>query len=500
MTNPHERRYGWVLPGLILALAAGCGDGAQGPTDGTTSYTPRFEETTCWGGVTDADVTCGHVVVPEDRSDPDGRQVRLAVARLAARSTPTRAPLLYLHGGPGGGVQGNLAGWTGSSLRDDQELILLDQRGSGLSEPLLNCPERETVTWETFSQTGDLPAERQATRDATVACRDRLEADGVNLAAYDTVANANDVADIRIALGIDEWSIYGVSYGTTLALEVMRSHPEGVRAVVLDSAYPLDQGPTVGREANTADRAFQALSDGCARDPACTELMGGSFLDYLAETIAEFDADPYELQGTDERTGITYDLRLDGADVYAGIFNAMYDTGLVAIMPTVVQQVRSRNPVFLQTAADDGINRINDLHEMAFTAIECRDRGRDWAYGDVEDLVTARPELSTLYNVFAQTFCDIIDVGSIDAARNTAVVSDIPAVVFGGEFDPITPPEWGRQASESLSQSTYFEFPGLGHGAVFADACPYSIMEAFLDDPGATPDGSCIADMNVPFP
>lgn len=484
---------------LLLGLVAACGDGAT-TGSGTPSYTPTFEQTACWAGVTDAAVTCGYVTVPEDRANPTGRQVRLAVARLAARTATPAAPILYLHGGPGGGVQGNLAAWRGSTLRDDNDLILLDQRGSGQSEPALNCPERETVTWETFAQAGDLPSERRAYLDATAACRDRLVAEGVDLSQYDTVSNANDVADIRIALGIDAWNIYGVSYGTTLALEVMRSHPQGVRAVVLDSTYPLDQGHTVAREANTADRAFQAMADGCARDPACTELMEGDLLEYLYATIAEFDAEPYELQGTDERTGIVYDLRLDGADVYAGIFNAMYDTGLVAIMPTVLQQVRSRNPVFLQTAADDGINRINDLNEMAFIAIECRDRGRDWNVGDVESLLAERPELSTLYNVFAQTFCEVIDVGTIEPSRNTSVVSDIPTVVFGGEFDPITPPAWGERATENLSRGTYFEFPGVGHGAVFADACPHSIMKTFLASPEATPDGSCISEMNVPFP
>lgn len=499
MASPQRNRHLRTATVLLLGLVAACGDSAT-TGNGATSYTPTFERTECWNGVTDADVTCGYVTVPENRDDPAGRQVRLAVARLAARTEAPTNPILYLHGGPGGGVHGNLAAWLGSTLRDDGDLILLDQRGSGQSEPQLNCPERETVTWETFAQAGDLASERRAYRDATAACRDRLRAQGVDLGQYDTVANANDVADIRVAMGIDAWNIYGVSYGTTLALEVMRSHPEGVRAVVLDSTYPLDQGHTVAREANTADRSFQALADGCARDAACTELMEGDLLEYLYATIDEFNARPYELRGTDERTGIVYDLRLDGADVYAGIFNAMYDTGLVAIMPTVLQQVRSRNPVFLQTAADDGINRINDLNEMAFIAIECRDRGRDWSLADVEALLAERPELSTLYNVFAQTFCEMIDVGTIDASRNTPVVSDIPTIVFGGEFDPITPPAWGQRAAENLSRGTYFEFPGVGHGAVFADACPYSIMKAFLANPSAVPDSSCISQMNVPFP
>ena len=79
---------------------------------------------------------------------------------------------------------------------------------------------------------------------ATVACHDRLVDDGVALDSYNTAENAADIADLRVAMGIEEWDLYGVSYGTALALTVLRDHPEGVRSVVLDSVsaaqHPLD--------------------------------------------------------------------------------------------------------------------------------------------------------------------------------------------------------------------------------------------------------------------
>ena len=479
----------------VLTLLAACGDGATGP-----AYTPTFSSVPCWDEVTDPDVTCGYVAVPENRGESTGRQVRLAVARLAARTDAPGAPVIYLHGGPGGQTLSGLSGWRGSTLRNDRELILMDQRGSGFSQPSLNCPELEDATWQTFSQTGDLEGEIAIHLGASAACRDRLLADGVDLSQFDTPNNAHDVADVRRALGIEEWNLFGVSYGTSLALEVMRSHPDGIRSVILDSNYPPDQALTTGREADTADRALGALDAGCARSSECTTLMEGSLIDYLYATIAEFDADPYELEAVNQRTGETFTLRLDGADVFAGIFNALYDINLVAIMPTVLQQVRSRNPVFLQTAADDGVNRIVSANEMAFIAIECRDRGRNWSLSMVRDLLADRPELTTLYAVFAATHCEVVDVGNVDRSFNEPVVSDIPTIVMGGEFDPITPPEWGRDQVQHLSRGTYFEYPGMGHAAVFSDACPASMALAFLRDPASPPDASCIADMNVPFP
>ena len=94
--------------------------------------------------------------------------------------------------------------------------------------------------WEQLAAPAPQTDERAIATAAHTACRARLVEDGVELDAYDTPATVLDVEDLRTALGIDEWNLFGVSYGTTVALEVVRQHPESVRSVVLDSAYPTD--------------------------------------------------------------------------------------------------------------------------------------------------------------------------------------------------------------------------------------------------------------------
>jgi pimeloyl-ACP methyl ester carboxylesterase len=103
---------------------------------------------------------------------------------------------------------------------------------------LLACPEIEAfvATWIGLD-TND-PATTAASGAATRACRDRIVAEGWDPADYNTTENSADIADLRLALGIDEWNLYGVSYGSDLALQTLRDHPEGIRSVAVDSVVP----------------------------------------------------------------------------------------------------------------------------------------------------------------------------------------------------------------------------------------------------------------------
>ena len=113
------------------------------------------------------------------------------------------------------------------------------------------------------------PGDRRARSSAaTRACRDRLAGRGYDLAAYNTVENAADINELRIALGIAEWNVYGVSYGSDLALQLLRDHPEGIRSLVLDSLVPPQVNLIEGFWPNAAE-GYRALFDACAAQPAC---------------------------------------------------------------------------------------------------------------------------------------------------------------------------------------------------------------------------------------
>ena len=187
------------------------------------------------------DPTCGYVSVPERRDRPDGRRIRLSVAVFPALAAEKHPPLVYLEGGPGGEALDGLPFTyeeVFSFLNEERTVVVFDQRGVGFSDPSLSCPELVDLDFELLDE--DLSTDEWLARRLPVldGCRERWVDGGVDFSAYNSAESAADVADLRLTLGYDEWDLYGLSYGTRLALTVMRDHPEGVRSVVLDSTYP----------------------------------------------------------------------------------------------------------------------------------------------------------------------------------------------------------------------------------------------------------------------
>jgi pimeloyl-ACP methyl ester carboxylesterase len=113
-----------------------------------------------------------------------------------------------------------------------RDLVLFDQRGTGYSQPRLDCPERSAVTPALLD--GSLSAEQAqgAIVEAFRRCRERLLAQGIDLSAYNSAASAADLNDLRLALGYEKLNLYAVSYGTRLALTLMRDYPQAVRSAV----------------------------------------------------------------------------------------------------------------------------------------------------------------------------------------------------------------------------------------------------------------------------
>ncbi len=114
----------------------------------------------------------------------------------------------------------------------------MDQRGVADTQPELTCPEIDEFNTEAVGLPYDSPDQPRAARGGDKECHDRLVGQGIDLSAYNTSENSADFADLRKALKIKQWNVYGLSYGTDLALSLMRDHPEGIRSVIIDSVVP----------------------------------------------------------------------------------------------------------------------------------------------------------------------------------------------------------------------------------------------------------------------
>ena len=226
-------------------------------------------------------ITCGKLQLPQDRANPTGLQVRLPYAHIRAESAhPHPDPLVYIVGGPGGSALAEFSqvyGWF-RTLRRDRDLILYDQRGTLLAEPVLECagdapaPTAAEIEAEIARISERVPAHLHPVdaNDVMVArCAEKLQAQGINLAHYDTATHARDLLDLVAALGYAQYNLYGTSYGTRIALEVMRLAPAGVRAVVLDSVYPPNVNAYEVQHALATHEVLGHAFAQCAAQPAC---------------------------------------------------------------------------------------------------------------------------------------------------------------------------------------------------------------------------------------
>jgi len=473
------------------------------PADSMETFMP-FEAGTCPFEVpasTEDAVECGFVVVPEDHSDPDGTTIRLAVAIIKDQSEHHQPdPVMLLSGGPGEKTVHNaLALAQGlAPIHPNRDFIVFDQRGVGLSEPALECPEFMQALFDLMGEP-DPDVALQTQFDAVMACRDRLVSEGHNLSAYNTTQNAADVNSIRIALGYDQVNLYGGSYGSLLAQATMRDYPEGIRSVVLTSVLPLEKSLFV-EGSTTIAKAIMHLLDTCANDEVCNSAYP-DLQKVLFEVIDLLNADPIPITVTSPLDRQSYNALLTGNAVLGNLVAILYQTPLIPSLPQAIYDVYNED-----------YDLITKLSSIRLALLDATSRGMTFSVLCTEDLVgrtpedllavrgalprqlvdTADPEAIVEYGNFG--ICENWPVQEADAWVKEPLARDIPTLILGGEFDPVTPPEYGQLVAAHLSHSYFFELPGVGH-FIITDECARSIAGIFFDDPTRAPDASCIAEM-----
>ncbi len=488
----------------LVAAGFACGDADKAPpatlTPAAISQTaiePRFAYESCDMDLPDGQeegetVICGTLTVLENRASPGEGTIELALAILKSTGAdPESDPLIYLAGGPGGpAIEYDMQLFTRDfafPIQRRRDIVFFDQRGVGRSDPALDCPEVDDVYFD----------DEDAFNTALTECADRLRADGVDLNAYNSIENAADIVDLARALDYETYNLYGVSYGTRLALTAMRDAPDAIRSVVLDSSFPL-QANLYADGASTLEESLHAVFSACGTDAACRRIAGlTEDIEATFFSIAErLDTAPITVEG-----GLPedpYDVEIDG-DVFVNlIFEALYSPFLIAELPAMLVAIDrgDTEPLELLASYSAYFNSGSSLgmhlsvqcsEEVPFNTPDRVRQATRPAYRRLN--ISARGDIASI-----RAGCGFWDVARGDARENEAVVSEIPALVLMGEFDPITPPSYGRATASTLSHSFLFEFRGAAHG-VLDEACPMTVVASFIEQPNAAPDAACVVDL-----
>ncbi|HEX6099760.1 MAG TPA: alpha/beta hydrolase [Thermoanaerobaculia bacterium] len=443
----------------------------------SNAVVPRYERVPCAAEVaTDERIECGALIVPENRAKKDSRAIRLPAMVFRSRAEkPAPDPLVFVTGGPGNSNTSGKRSGKDLPFLDQRDFILLEQRGAKLAEPALECPEINRVRGEIAA--GKLPD--AAMIDAAKACRAALVASGVDLDGYTSIQSADDLEDLRRLLGYGPWNLHGVSYGSRMILTYLRRHPASVRSVVLDSVLP----PEVNFDEVSAINLLRSLNvmfDACAVDRECGAAHP-ALRRQFAELVARADREPLPL-------GVEANVR--GAQVVDAIYSALHNPHAIPMIPRVIASAANGNYTALQQLVRENLGPSRSTWGLRLS-VWCSE---EMPFEDPQRVASQVSPALGLGGIdegaATPALCRTWNVAPAPAVENEPVQSDVPALIFSGEFDPDTPPEWGRRLLDAMPNARFVEFRGRSHGAGF-NACGAGIVAAFLRDPRAPLAADC---------
>ncbi len=483
--------------------------------------TPRLEKADCWFDIPkERTVDCYRLNVPETR-DFDvkvgaGKVLRLPVVIIRASEIDRQArpdPVIYLAGGPGDGawLDDDRIGWwwdfaASTEWVRKRDLILFDQRGSGLVEPRIDCPELEKIAIDLLATTDDFAAATMQSR-AAGNCGKRLLAEGFNPGAYTSRDGAADLHDIFVALKVPAWNVYGLSYGTRLGLEYMRQYPGDIRSVLLDSVLP-PEAQFLEDDAATTDRAFRMIFTACARQPGCNKAYG-DLAKRLTALVRRLDAEPLVLTRPSPDGHGKIKVAVNGELLISRLFNLLYNRTDIESVPQLIDIYDRDRRGDIEHDIDgfvaDYVGR-EDFGDAMFMSVHCQE---EVPFNDMAKAMAAYRRYPLLADLatggeagsFAATCATWQKTLPPQPLRQTdtePVVSDLPTLVFSGLFDPVTPPVYGRMAASHLVNGFYQEFDGFGHDLIGNDSCANALYDKFLDDPKSPPRDTCLGNQTSP--
>ena len=437
---------------------------------------------------------CGTLAVPEDPSSADGRTVELFVARVPSLSSAPRPdPLLLIAGGPGESTVDMYLQLRGAfePARRERDVILVDQRGTGRSAAGFSCGVPEDLS---------LDATGAAQLGAYIdRCLAELEHDP---RFYTTSVAVQDLDRVRAALGIEQWNVYGVSYGTRVAQHYLRRYPEHTRAVVLDGVVPPDLalGPDIARE---AQRALEQIYARCAADDGCHERFANLPTEFR-ELLARLDAAPVSVPGarstdsTGDASAASATGQFTAQELRALVRLLSYNAATVALLPALLHEAYAGDYAPLANQMTTTLRRLPESLSFAMSnSVTCTEDVPFAAAGAREGL--AATYLGTRIVDALDAICARWPRGVLDADFKAPVVSDRPALLLSGSNDPITPPAYAARSAATLAHATQLVGDRQGHGIV-AVGCVPRLLRSFLERPEQALDAACLeAEPPMPF-
>jgi pimeloyl-ACP methyl ester carboxylesterase len=404
----------------------------------------------------------------ENRETKQGRKIGLNIVILPALEKEKKPdPVFELAGGPGQGSASIAQIYAGLNLRRNRDIVLVDQRGSGKSNPLRCTLYGEPLDLARAAR-DEFPA------DGARECRKQLEK-VADLSQYTTTAFVDDLNDVRQWLGYDKINLIGGSYGTRAAQVYWHRHPETVRSVVLIAVSPVDMFIPLGHSF-AGQKALDRLIAECDSQPECK----AAFPDIQGDlrTVQSRIEKGVTVTLTNPKTGQKQDVRPSWGVVADGLRFLMYDQG-GGNLPLVIHQAAQGDLAPLVQMAVESALGIDSILAMGLNfSVTCAE---DLPF-ITEEMIRKETAGTYLgdYRVRQQkALCEVWPRGKAPADIHELVHSDTPVLLISGERDSVTPPEFAERASKFMTNRLHVVIPRGSHGG--AGECTDNLIRDFVD-------------------
>lgn len=422
--------------------------------------------------------------VPENWDDPKSNTIKIAVSILKNKSNKNNADaVVFIQGGPGASGVQNIGSWYKHPLREKNDIVLFDIRGTGFSEPRL-CPDLGEkflkILAKNQSETED---EKQKTSEA-LSCKQDLLNQGVDIAAYNSLSVSQDLHALKTSLGYSNWHVYGASYGTYMAQVYTNMYPEDIKTLSLDSSI---SNISTYYTKNTSNymSSLSKVFEKCLNDANCNAQYPNLEKVYY-KTIADLEENPITVK-VDKNLIESGEFTYNSEDFKIAIQQALYDKKLIEVIPLLIYQFHDRN----EDALGNLVAAFSSLLGMDYGVYFCVSCNETLPNNKISEYQTDASKYERLKGGVSFYKSDFKVCEKWNFNRQDTIVpydlsrlSDIssPVLIFSGEYDPITPVSNGNEIALKFKNGYNVIGYNFSHVPGFSKI-GNQVVEVFINDP-----------------
>ena len=444
----------------------------------TTSFYPDEEI------INKEEIEWGFLTVPEEWEETNGKKIKLAVAILKNTSKSKNTnPVVMIDGGPGAGSIEGIWWWLNHPLREKSDIILVDARGTGFSEPRL-CTDLGNEFLKILAKNQSTKKDEEEKVLATMVCKQQLIAKGINVNAYHSENIAKDLHAIKEHLKYKSWNVYGVSYGTYVAQVYANDFPNDVKSLILDSPIS-DISEYYTYNTSNYISSLNKVFKACENDPNCNAEYPNLENIYY-KVIEELTKRPITVKvdkSTIEEGTFTYNTE----DYKVAIHQALYDKRLIEVLPLLIYQFNNRNEDAL-SALVAAFSGALGLDYGMYYCVSCNETIPNNSIQEYNRDSSKYPKLKGGLSFYNSDFavCEKWN----NQKKNDSIKEDsvskinVPTLIFTGEFDPITPSKNGDYLTAQIENSYLIKATSYGHASSFTRK-GFKITNKFINAPNS---------------